>query len=608
MRRLLFILPIAIAPALSAQVLSVSTLAGSMNGGGYLDARGTAARFSDPVGVAIDGAGNVFVADSSNQVIRKITPAGDVSTFAGTPHLAGNADGRPGVFNFPAAVAVDRATNVVYVADTFNSTIRKITPDGVVSTLAAGLHHPLGLAVAPDGTIYVADTDADAVVRVTPGGAVTTLGTFVAAAPAAVAVDAAGTLYIAGFLNNTIYRWPVGGTATQLVKADAGIIGPRGLAIDANGNLAVSDYYTNRVRRVAPDGTVTILAGRATASPLVDADGDSARFLGPAGIAFDDAGMLYIADEFNQAIRRMTPARSVTTFAGMAPAATQFTFPRSVAVDSIGNTYVVDDTSALKKVTPAGAVTTVADGFASPRGIAVDRRDGSVIVAETGNNTIRRVTAQGIVTTVAGQSGTAGFANGVGTAATFNNPHGVAVDGSGTIYVADTFNGAVRKIAPDGVVTTFAKSLGSVTSIVIDPTGALYAAEGFNSVIDKITPDGVASKFAGNGQYGWRDAIGTAAVFNEPFAIALDTRGDLYVADAGNGVIRRVTPSGDVTTVGGAGLRTGNVNGFGAAARFSGPIGIALMPDGRLVIADSDNHAIRVASIVAAGKPRAVRH
>ena len=608
MRRLLFLLPIAIASALSAQVLSVSTLAGTTNGGGYLDARGTAARFSDPVGVAIDGAGNVFVADSSNQVIRKIAPNGDVTTFAGTPHLAGTADGKPGAFNFPAAVAVNKTTNEVYVADTFNSTIRKITPDGVVGTLATGLHHPLGIAVASDGAVYVADTDADSVVRVTPGGAVTTLGTFVNAGPAAIAVDANGTLYIAGFRNASIYKWPAGGTATQLVKPGAGIVGSRGLALDANGTLTVSDYYTNRICRVAPDGTVTRLAGSVTTSPLVDGSGDSARFLGSAGIAFDDAGNLFIADEFNQAIRRMTPSRDVTTFAGLAPAAGQFTFPLSVAADAAGNVYVVDSTSALKKLAPTGAVTTIAEGFAEPRGIAVDRRDGSVIVADTDNHTIRRVTAQGIVTTIAGQNGTLGFSNGLGTSATFNNPHGVAVDGSGTIYVADTFNGAVRKIAPDGVVTTFAKSLGSVTSIAIDPTGALYVAEGFTGVIDKITPNGVASKFAGNGQFGWRDAIGTAAVFNQPFAIALDGRGDLYVADAGNAVIRRITPSGDVTTVGGAGLRTGNVNGFGVAARFSSPIGIALLPDGRLAIADADNHAIRVASIVASGRPHAARH
>lgn len=607
MRRFVVLLLVAIAPALPAQVLSVSTLAGTTNGGGYLDARGTAARFSDPVGVAVDAAGNVFVADSSNQVIRKIAPNGDVTTFAGTPHLAGTADGKPGAFNFPAAVAVNKTTNEIYVADTLNSAIRRITHDGVVGTLATGLNHPLGVAVGSDGAIYVADTDADSVLRVTPGGAVTTLGTFVNAGPAAIAVDANGTLYIAGFGNNTIYKWPAGGTAMQLVKPGAGLTGSRGLALDANGNLTVSDYYTNRICSIAPDGTVTRLAGSATASPLVDGSGDAARFLGPAGIAFDGAGNLVIADEFNQAIRRMTPSRDVTTFAGLAPAAGPFTFPLSVAADSAGNVYVIDSTSALKKLAPTGDVTTVAEGFGAPRGIAVDRRDGSVVVADTDNHLIRRVTAQGIVTTIAG-SGTVGFSNGVGTSATFNNPHGVAVDGNGVIYVADTFNGAVRKIAPDGVVTTFAKNLGSVTSIAIDPAGALYVAEGFNGVIDKITPDGVASKFAGNGQAGWRDAIGTAAVFNQPFAIVLDGRGDLYVADAGNAVIRRIAPSGDVTTVGGAGLRTGNVNGFGVAARFSGPIGIALLPDGRLVIADSDNHAIRVASIVAGGRPHAARH
>jgi len=374
------------------------------------------------------------------------------------------------------------------------------------------------------------------------------------------------------------------------------------------------------------------------ASGIVEGNRANARFRDPLGIAFDAAGTLYIADDIAQVILRMTPSGDVTAFAGLTPkfgtadgsgTSARFTFPGAIAVDGDGNTYTIDRTNVLKKITPAGVVTSIAglanttgskDGtgsearFNNPVGIAVDRRDGSVIVADTQNDTIRRVTAQGIVTTVAGKAGVSGAANGTGSAATFGGPYGVAVDGSGNIFVADTNNSRIRKITPDGVVSTFAASTGVgpslafPTSVAVDAAGNVYVAEGFRNLIKKVTPDGKINNFVGNVGLSFGDGIGAAAGFNYPSSIALDGDGNLWVADTVNHLIRRVTPNAVVTTAAGAVLQPGNVNGFGAAARFTYPSGIAVGPNGRIVIADTDNHAIRVGTVPGSGRPRAARH
>ncbi len=630
-----------ITPAVSAQVLNVGTLAGTTRGGGYIDARGTAARFSTPCSVAIDSAGNVFVADSGNHVIRRITPAGDVSTFAGTPHIAGSADGKPGSFSSPMGVTIDKVTNELYVADTGNSTIRKVTADGTISTVAgtpgrtgwadgsgsaALFRNPRGIAVAPNGAIYVADTGNSALRRVTLDGAVLTISNEFTGAEGVAVDPASGAVYVAATVGGGVFKVTSFGKVTALAVAAVGpdFFAPTGIAVDRDGNVVFSDWPGHRIFRITPDGVLTTIAGAKNAAGNVDANGTSARLFEPAGIAFDDAGTLYIAERLNEDVRRMTPSRDVTTLAGTSPVATDFTFPRSVACDLSGNTYVVDATNTLKKIAPAGGVTTLAglantpgsrDGtgnaarFNDPESIAVDRRDGSVIVADTGNSTIRRVTARGIVTTIAGKAGTTGSADGTGSAATFDRPRGVAVDGSGTIYVADYGNGKIRKITAGGVVTTFVeKSLWEFVplALAVDGAGNVYVADGWNW-IDKITPDGVIGTFAGSHEAGWSDLAGTAARFMNPFGVAADAGGNLYVVDFYNHAIRRITPSGDVTTVAGFGSRTGNVNGFGSATRFSYPRGITVAPDGRVIVADLNNHAIRVGTVLLSGRPRPTR-
>jgi sugar lactone lactonase YvrE len=236
-----------------------------------------------------------------------------------------------------------------------------------------------------------------------------------------------------------------------------------------------------------------------------------------------------------------------------------------LAVDANGNIYVADAGNHLiRKITPAGVVTTLAgsgkpefadgDGvsasFSSPSWVALDK-NGNLYVSDFNNNRIRKITPSGVVTTLAG-SETAGYADGQGTAAQFKGPSGIAVDGIGNIYVGDRGNNRIRKISPSGVVTTLA---GSETA-------------------------------------GYADGQGKAAKFNNPTSLAVDGIGNLYVADNGNNRIRKITPSGTVTTLAGSG-NTGAEDGYGTAASFKGPWGIAVDAIGTVYVADQQNHKIR---------------
>jgi sugar lactone lactonase YvrE len=288
-------------------------------------------------------------------------------------------------------------------------------------------------------------------------------------------------------------------------------------------------------------------------------------------------------------------------------------------VDSAGNVYVADyGNDKIRKITPAGVVTTLAgsgaqgdaDGmggaasFNYPEGIAVDSA-GNLYVGDYGNNEIRKITSAGAVTTLAG-SGAHGNTDGTGRAASFNSPESVAVDAGGNVYVADYGNNEIRKITPAGVVTTLAGSgaqgnsdgTGSAASfdgpegVTVDSAGNVYVADNGNNEIRKITPAGVVTTFAGSGMQGNADGAGRAASFNGPESVAVDAGGNVYVADYGNNEIRKVTPAGVVTTLAGSGAQ-GNVDGAGRAASFNGPEGAAVDSSGNLYLSDEFNDTIR---------------
>lgn len=318
---------------------------------------------------------------------------------------------------------------------------------------------------------------------------------------------------------------------------------------------------------------VSTFAGSGTASST-DGNGSAASFSLPFGVVVGKDGSLLVSDALTSLVRKITPAADVTTFAGGGPGSSQdgngtaasFTGLAGLALDAAGNAYAAEfNGNRIRKITPAADVTTFAgsgtpsstDGngtsatFYAPSSVATDAA-GNVYVAELFGAVIRKITPAGDVTTVAG-SGAQGFSDGTGSAASFNRPYGIAVDSAGNIYVADSSNNRIRKITPDGVVTTL----------------------------------------AGSASAGATDGTGNSASFNMPTGVAVDSDGNLYVADMNNSLLRRVTPAGVVTTLAGQAGVTGSQNGIGAAATFKQPFGVAVDAGGTLYVADTFGNLIR---------------
>lgn len=597
-----------------------TTLAGQASRGSA-DGTGSAARFCEPYGVAVDAQGNVYVADTQNHTIRRISPTGVVTTFAGLAGEPGatNGTGSAARFNQPQGVAVD-AAGTIYVADTFNHQIRKITPAGEVTTLAgsaaekgttdgtgtdARFDQPMGVAVTPAGDILVADSNNHTIRRITPNGAVTTV---------------AGLARRHGSVDGT-------GSAARFYQ-------PMGVAVDVSGNIIVADTNNFTIRRISPAGAVTTVAGSTGKVGTADGVGSAALFFGPRGVAVGPAGQILVADLFNCAVRSIAPDGTVTTLAGKAGgligwadgtgADAQFGYLAGVTADHNGNAYVVDIWhNTVRKITPTGTVTALAgnadsigsaDGTADkarfyyPSGVAVDNA-GTVYVVDRFNYTLRRITSTGTVSTLAGKAGESAYVDGTGSAARFFVPQSVAVDSAGNAYVTEPRNHTIRKITPAGVVSTFAGAIdlsGSTDGngaaarfnfpygLAIDGADNLYVSDRYNCTIRKITPAGTVTTLAGSPNVnGLVDGTGSDALFSGPEGVAVDKAGNVYVADLYNCTIRKITPAGVVTTLAGNPRHAGSTDGTGNAARFNYPTSVAVDDDGNVYVLDTLNHTFR---------------
>jgi len=619
-----------LATSLSAQPLVIRTLAGSTSGGGFADGFGVFSRFSVPRAIAADAAGNLWVADTGNHVIRRITPAGDVVTIAGEPGVAGFADGTASAarFRFPAGIAVDPVTGSIWISDKDNQVIRRMTPTGTVTTIAgepgvagsadaqgtaAKFAYPRGLVVDNSGIAYVADTQNQAIRRVTPDGIVTTFAGQLLAqgssdgiggaarfrTPTDIARDpSTGKFYVTDNGNSRIRAITPDGTVTTLAGntppgdhdgtgTAARFRSPLGLEVDGAGNVLVADQSNHKVRRITPAGVVTTLAS---------------GFNYPSSVAVTPDGAIYLCDGFNHAIRKIDPATAqVTTLAGSLPSpgttnarglAARFTLPYAVASDAAGNVYVGEGRT-IRKITPDGTTTTFVTNLGDITGIAYGP-DGNLYIADIELGAVSRVTMSGVVTTIADQN--LGF------------PWGVAVDSLLDVYVTDWANGKIHVIDPSGTVSTFAGTgipgysdgpaatsrFTGPTGIAVDAARNVYVADWGNSAIRKITrATGMVSTLVGPTQLAG------------PSGIASDAAGNLYLSDE-NHAIYRLTNTGTMTVAAGLRGTPGNVNGTGARARFTYPEGLALKTTGELLIADSFNHAIRIGHAVYPARRRGI--
>jgi serine/threonine-protein kinase len=319
------------------------------------------------------------------------------------------------------------------------------------------------------------------------------------------------------------------------------------------------------VTSVTVEYLVSTFAGTGAAG-ATDGVGTASSFNAPSGMAFDHGGSLFVADANNNRLRKVTNGGVVTTFAGSAQG----------SADGNG---------------PAAS-------FNAPQGVAADAA-GAIYVADYGNNRIRRVSSDGTVSTVAGSA--RGFSDGTGAAAKFSGPGALAMTPGGHLLVGDFLNVRIRDVStPDGAVTTLAgagttgaadgngptATFNGPTGIAVDAAGNAYVADRFNHCIRKVTPQGLVTTFAGSTTAGPSDGTGASASFDQPSGLAVNGGGDLYVADTNNSAIRKITTQGVVSTI--AGGITGYRDGTGRLAQFASPFGIAVDPAGNLFVTESN--------------------
>jgi uncharacterized protein (TIGR03437 family) len=529
-----------------------------------------------PGGVAVDSSGNVYIADTGDNAIREVTTNGIINSIAG--------DGLPGYsgdtflavnaeVHSPEDVALDSASPPnVYIADTANAYIREITTStGIINFIAgdgsvgysgdgaaanvAGLDEPTAIALDSSGNVYFTEPEDGRVREITISNG-----------------------YINTVVGNGVFGFSGdGGPATSSM-----LHLPTGLAIDSSANLYIGDTLNYRIRKLTGK-TISTIVGNGVLSYSGDGGpATSAQMNSPEAVAMDSSGNVYIADTVNNVVREISTKGIISTIAGNgtsgfsgdngAATSAMLSSPQGVVVDSSGNVYVSDTANARVRKISGGTITTVAgsgtqgyggDGgvatsaqLYAPVGLAIDK-SGNLYIADVDDSVVRRVSLlSGTIGTVAG-NGSQGYSGDTGPAASamLNGPQGVAVDASGNLYISDTLNDVIRVVNTSGTISTF----------------------------------------AGNGIVGYSGDGGPAigAEFGSPTGIALDSAGNLYLSDSG-ARIRKIFASGIIETIAGAGVRgyTGD-GGVATSATLNGAAGLAVDPKGDVFIADAVNNAIR---------------
>jgi sugar lactone lactonase YvrE len=686
----------------------IETVVGSGNGDG-----GPAAGAQvDPRGVAVcysaTGARTLYIADGLDNRVRAVDSAGIITTLAGTGQGGFGGDGGAATAAqlwFPTDVACDGAGNV-YVADTFNNRVRKITSSGVITTVAgtgspgfggdggpatqALLSNPRGLAVDAQGNLYIADTSNNSVRRVTPQGTITTYagtgpsgygynGDGIPATqstlwnPSGVAVDGAGNLYIADTTNQRLRQVDAGGYIHTLAgngytgESPDGTIGlntllnqPSRVALDGQGNLVFFDSGNYLVRSfgaingvLSNRSVLSTLAGNGTSGSTGDGGPATAASLyALSGLGIDaSTGTLYLGVTTGQIPStnnrvRVVSAGIIATLVGGGngdggPALNALLDPRGLTV--VGGTttaadlYIADaKNNSVRKVDGGtGIITTVAGsgpaGFSGdggpataatlriPLAVTADAL-GNLYIADTGNNRVRRVDTAGSIATVAG-NGILGYSGDGGSAlnASLYQPHGVALDAAGNLYIADWGNNRIRQVTPQGIITTYAGTGGvgfsgnggpatratlyNPNAVAVGGDGDVYIADTNNNSVRRVRPDGVIEQVCGNGYPGDTGDGGPAlyAQLSYPSQLAFDMQGDLFIGDASNSVREIVASAGTIVpstsvilTVAGDGTAgTGGDGGPALAADLYPPSGLILDPDGTLYLAQSSGARVR---------------
>ncbi|MFY7734109.1 MAG: PKD domain-containing protein [Bacteroidia bacterium] len=645
MKKILFI-TFSILFCLTSQAQIITTVVGGGNTEGLLAINSP---INQPSSIAVDASGNSYISDPLNHRIRKVNAStGIMTTIVGNGTSGYGGDGFAAIYanlNSPRGITLDSSGNL-YIADYGNNRIRKVNANtGIIST------------VAGNGTIGFSGD----------GGVATSAKL---AYPYGVAIDGLGNLYISDLSNNRIRKVnastgiisTIAGNGSSVSGGDggaatnAGIELPYGLAIDNSGNLFIAEPFKNRIRKVnSNSGIISTVAGTGSDGHFGDGGAATAADLWhPTGVAVDSSGNLFIADNTNNKIRKVSASTGIiTTVAGTGgddyfgdsivatAAGAGIIYPTGVVVNNSGDLYIASSTRILKVRASTGIISTVAgnggtggyagDGSAAntsclnnPNCIVVDTL-GNLFIADYNNHRIRKVNASnGLITTIAG-TGKQGYSGDSGAAnfATFRNPSSVALDRLGNLYITDKINHRIRKVnASTGIISSIAGSVSSTgfnygsyggdgtlatsaqlnepTSITIDSSGSLYLADRNNHRIRKVNVNtGIITTVAGNGvySYGGDSAAATNAYIWLPSGVTLDSQGNFYIADQGNHRIRKVNANtGIITTVAGNGISGFEGDGgLAIAANLYSPSSVAVDVSGNLYIAS--NNKIRKVNV-----------